>query len=62
MDRFLNALRREPVRLRLYTLGVLVAGYAVSRGLIAPTDADFVGAVLALVLATEGSRAKVSPV
>ena len=62
MDRVLNALKREPVRVRLYGLAVLVAGYLVARGVIQPTDYTFIVGVAALVLGVETARAAVTPV
>jgi hypothetical protein len=51
----------EPVRVRVYSVVVLVAGYLLVRGVVQPTDVDFVGSLAALVLGVEASRAKVTP-
>ena len=61
MDRVLNKLKAEPVRVRLYGLLLLVAGYLVSRGYISPTDEAFIASVAVLALGVETARDRVSP-
>ena len=62
MDKVVEKIKSEPVRVRLYTLAALVALYLAGRGYISPTDADFIISVVGVVLAVETARAKVSPV
>lgn len=57
----LEKLKSEPVRLRIYTLALLVSGYLVARGYISLTDAEFIGSVALVVLGVETSRARVTP-
>jgi hypothetical protein len=54
-------IKDEPLRLRLYSLAVLVLGYLVARGLVSPTDAEFIGGVIVVVLGVESARQKVTP-
>lgn len=61
MDRIINKLRTEPVRVRLYGVAVLVLGYLKARGVIADVDAEFFGSLAVIVLAVETTRAKVMP-
>jgi hypothetical protein len=60
-NRVVAKLRQEPVRVRLYSVIVIVAGYALSRGYVAVTDYNFVLTVVAAVLGVEATRAQVSP-
>lgn len=62
MDKFLNALQGEPVRLRIYSLVALVAVYLVARGVISVADMEFIVSVAGVVLVVESARSKVSPV
>lgn len=62
MSAILEKLKSEPVRVRLYSLATLVAGYLLARGVISPTDAEFIGGVVVVVLGVETARSKVSPV
>lgn len=62
MERTLDYLRNEPVRVRLYTVAVLVLGYLLARGVIDATDYEFAGALLLTILGVESARAKVTPV
>ena len=57
----LDKLKSEPVRVRLYSLAVLIATYLMARGYIQPTDLEFISGALLLVLGVETARAKVSP-
>jgi TRAP-type mannitol/chloroaromatic compound transport system permease large subunit len=57
----LDYLKREPVRVRLYTLAVLVLGFLTVKGVVTPADAEFYGTVVAVVLAVETTRRKVVP-
>lgn len=61
MDRIIAKLKSEPIRIRLYGLAVLVLGYLMSKGYIAPEDHEFLLAVAGIILVTESSRSKVSP-
>lgn len=58
----LEALKHEPVRVRIYTLAGLVLGYLVTRGVLSPADAEFYGSVAVVVLGVESSRRAVTPV
>lgn len=51
----------EPLRLRLYSLSALVLAFLVARGALSPTDADFAGSVVVVVLGVEVSRRAVTP-
>lgn len=62
MDKLIEKLKDEPVRLRIYGLVFLVATYLVSRGVISVDDLEFIVGVAGIVLAVETSRAKVKPV
>lgn len=57
----LDYLKREPVRVRVYTLAVLVLGYLATRGIVTPEDVDFYVTVAGVVLGVETARRKVSP-
>ena len=61
VERFVAWIKGEPVRVRLYSLAALVLAYLLARGIVSPTDVEFVGGVLALILGVEGSRRKVTP-
>ncbi|WP_405061905.1 hypothetical protein OG474_09690 [Kribbella sp. NBC_01505] len=62
LDKILNALKSNPVRVRIYTVAALVVGYLLVRGVVSPTDKEFILSVLGIVLGTETARAGVSPV
>ncbi|RNL66227.1 hypothetical protein EFK50_00965 [Nocardioides marmoriginsengisoli] len=57
----LNALRNEPIRVRIYGLTVLVAGYLHERGLIDLVDVRFAGAAALIIFGAETARRKVIP-
>lgn len=61
MDKILNKLKDEPVRLRLYSLVGLIALYLMSKGVISVDDVEFLVGLAGIVLAVESARAKVSP-
>jgi len=66
MSRFLFKavawIKSEPVRIRLYTILALVAGYLLAKGYVHPEDYQFIVTVVASVLGVEATRSKVSPV
>jgi hypothetical protein len=62
LNKVLDKLRREPVRVRIYTLATLVVGYLLARGYVSAGDVEFILGVASVVLGVEASRAKVSPV
>lgn len=57
----LELLRNEPVRVRVYGITVLVAGYLFARQIITAADVQFYVGLAAIVLGVETSRAKVTP-
>ena len=61
MNRVLNYLSTEPVRVRLYGLVVLVIGYLKARGVLGEIDAQFAGSLAVIILAVESIRSKVTP-
>lgn len=61
MSTFIEKVASEPVRVRLYTLAVLVLGYLKIKGYIDATDAEFIATAILTVLAVETARAKVEP-
>jgi hypothetical protein len=66
MSRFLfnvvTWIKSEPVRVRLYTILALVAGYLLTKGYVHPEDYQFIVTVVASILGVEATRSKVSPV
>ncbi|MGZ0151867.1 phage holin [Kribbella sp. WER1] len=61
LKKILDKLRDEPVRVRLYAVVVLVAGYLLARGYVDATDYQFILSLVAAVLGVEAARSKVSP-
>lgn len=61
VEKIKAVLKAEPVRVRVYSLAVVVSFYLLAKGLVSPTDVDFIGSVAALILGVEASRAKVTP-
>lgn len=61
MEKFIDTVKTEPVRLRLYALAVLVATYLVAKGYLDATDAEFITGVAGTVLFVETARNKVTP-
>lgn len=61
MDKFIDTLKAEPVRLRIYTLVGIVALYLLSKGVISVADVEFIVALAGVVLAVETARSKVTP-
>jgi hypothetical protein len=59
--KILAALKREPVRVRVYSIAALVVAYLLARGVVSPTDGEFILGVLALVLGVEAARGNVTP-
>lgn len=62
IEKIIAKIKSEPVRVRLYSILVAVAVFALAKGYVGPTDLEFVVTVGALVLGVERSRAKVRPV
>lgn len=61
MDRIIDYIKTEPVRVRAYALILLVGGYLVLKGYVQPEDKEFIISLAALILGVERTRAKVSP-
>lgn len=61
MESIIQKLKDEPIRLRIYSLVLLVATYLVARGVISLDDMEFIIGIAGIVLAVETSRAKVKP-
>lgn len=53
--------KNEPLRARIYTLALLVAGYLLAQDYVSATDYEFIGSALAIVLGVERARSKVTP-
>ena len=54
-------LANEPLRVRVYSIAVLVLGYLLARGVLNPEDVDFYVGLAALILGVESARAVVVP-
>ena len=61
MDRIINKLKTEPVRVRLYSIIAAIAAYLLVRGIVSASDVEFILTMAGLVLAVERTRAKVMP-
>lgn len=61
MDRIINKLKTEPVRVRLYSIIGVIAGYLLVKHVVSPDDVEFIVTMAGLVLAVERTRAKVMP-
>jgi hypothetical protein len=55
IEKIIRKTKSPGVRARLYSLVLLVALYLVGRGVISPSDSDFIVAMAALVLGVEGT-------
>ena len=65
MTRLARLLAREPVRVRMYSVGAVLVALLVHRGLVTASDASLYVALAAAVLgipAVEGARSRVTPV
>ena len=51
----------EPLRVRVYSIAVLVIGFLVSKHLVSLEDFKFYGELAALVLGVESARSAVTP-
>ena len=56
----LNLLKSERVRLRIHAAVALTALYLASRGVITLDDAGYVGALLTVLLAVDGTTSTVA--
>ena len=61
IERAIEKLKDEPVRVRLYSLAVIVIGYLVTTGHLTTSDGELVSTIIGTILAVESTRAKVTP-
>jgi hypothetical protein len=61
MNKLIEKLKSEPVRVRLYAVIAAVAAYLLIKGIVDASDVEFILTMAGLVLAVERTRAKVSP-
>jgi hypothetical protein len=61
VNKLFAKLKQEPVRLALYSLATLVAGYLKTKGVLTTEDVAFIGSVAAVFLGVETLRSKVTP-
>lgn len=61
LDKLIAAAKREPVRLRVYSVVALVVAYLVARGVLQPADSELILGLAAAVLVVERTRAHTVP-